>query len=419
MGLPAFCAGILPASIINTKTAAAAVAPPSAPSARSRSRAPSVMNLKTNHNHSGAHASSLNAARSTVATTAVMIPALLAIGAATWLYDLYSYRRRYSRSPAYHPSLLLRPSPATTALSDPANRIFNVRADRNILASGLMDHCHFDAEVLESQSRLICKLPRSRMKAMLEFFVGVKKEVDRAHGLLSPLPYDTPDIPAQAVEREWVQRCAGGLRAAAKAASLDPEMAREMDTAGAFEVWEVVVRNRCRGWVVEPYHLELNSLDDDDEMPFTWTNTRGQELKGFGGRWPKRGTTSFAGVRRSVRPPLPMRRRSTGGSGGMGGIRSPRLQSSEWGAVEPAVAPGVAGGWVAAGRANGLGGVPEGGSGWESIDGVRNVDVTGGGRTGYAGWGSGSPRTQMASPRSGRSGWEEAPRRTWGDGTAL
>jgi len=115
-----------------------------------------------------------------------------------------------------------------------------------------------------------------------------KRGCDRMHGLKSPLECGEEGTRASGIERDWVDLCAAGLGGiqgerqfggCQEGGSKDGKESEEY-----FEVWRGVVGNRCEGWVVEPEH-KFGSLEDDDEMPYTWDNSVCPGLKVFDGGW--------------------------------------------------------------------------------------------------------------------------------------
>jgi hypothetical protein len=200
-----------------------------------------------------------------MATT--FLPYFVCISLLTWAYDLYTSRRHFSPRPVAHHVLLFR-HPGLP-LSHPSTRIFNVRADRNILASGLLSHCFFEPELVEEDCRFLVKLPRRQMPEVLAWFMKVKGGCDKVQGLESPLDYGEEGTKAKRTERDWVDLCAAGLVGIQGERQFGGHQEVEYEEGGEwaeyFEVWRGVVRNRCEGWVVEPGH-EFGSLEDDDEV---------------------------------------------------------------------------------------------------------------------------------------------------------
>lgn len=231
---------------------------------------------------------------STLTSALTLIPCVIAISLFTAIQHLYINRRRLTPQPVSHPVLLFRDP--RHCLSHPANRVFNVRADRNILASAPLAHCFFEAELIESECRFVTRVDRDRMREVLAWMMEVKKGCDKTSGVDSPLPWGSQaNGPANVVEREWSRLCAKGLRkfggklwsgyGGEKKKKLNGKMmqngygrrgswwdeeddddSREDRGCDWFEVWEGVVVNRCAGWVVEPQHIGCVSLEDDDEV---------------------------------------------------------------------------------------------------------------------------------------------------------
>ena len=224
---------------------------------------------------------------SPLGTALTIIPCLLAISIFTALQHLYNTRRRLTATPIYHPVLLFRDP--RHCLSHPANRVFSVRADRNILASAPLAHCFFEAELVEEECRLVTRVDRRNMKEVLGWMMDVKRGCDKVAGLKSPLPWGSNEMEAEDIETEWVRLVARGLKRAGsrlwskletwKGAMYGGEddegrgwwyddQYEDEECEGWFEVWEAVVKNRCEGWVVEPEHQGYISLEDDDEVCF-------------------------------------------------------------------------------------------------------------------------------------------------------
>jgi hypothetical protein len=240
---------------------------------------------------------------SRLTTILTLLPCILAVSLFTTLHALYTNRRRLSAQPIDHPVLLFRDP--RHCLSHPANRVFNVRADRNILASAPLAHCFFEAELVESECRFVARVERKKWKEVLAYMMDVKRGCDKRAGLESPLQWGSEGTRASGVEEEWVRLVAKGLRRAGsrlwsgfEAAYRRPtpmtgrgrkgsvnghakgewereefvrrggywEEEEEEEEQGWFEVWEGVVANRCEGWVVEPEHSGCVSLEDDDEV---------------------------------------------------------------------------------------------------------------------------------------------------------
>ncbi|CCX17483.1 Protein of unknown function [Pyronema omphalodes CBS 100304] len=268
-------------------------------------------------------------------TALTIIPCILFISIFTALQHLYHTRRRLTPVPVSHPVLIFRDP--RHCLSHPGNRIFNVRSDRNILASAPLAHCFFQAELVEQECRFICRVDKEKMKDVLALMMKVKVSCDKAKGLGAPLPWGTEAGRAQEVEGEWTKVMAAGLRkfggrlfsgevrggkdrdrerrrrrrrssvASSRAGAggggwrqgwgwgedneeylgfEEEEEDKEDGKLGPwFEVWEGTVQNRCAGWVVEPQHDGLVSLEDDDEDPFTWVNIQRANLRAFDGEW--------------------------------------------------------------------------------------------------------------------------------------
>ncbi|KAF8532633.1 hypothetical protein BDD12DRAFT_901978 [Trichophaea hybrida] len=246
---------------------------------------------------------------STLTTALTIIPCVLAISLFTAIQHLYHTRRRLTSTPVSHPVLFFRDP--KHCLSHPANRVFNVRADRNILASAPLAHCFFEAELVESECVFVTKVDRRRMRDVLAWMMEVKKGCDKTTGVKSPLPWGSEAGQAITVEREWARLCAKGLRkfggrlwsgynekrtkgngyGGRRGSWWDEEWEEQRDDNedGWFEVWEGVVQNRCAGWVVEPQHTGIVSLEDDDEEPFTWVNIQRANMRVFDGEWMPRG----------------------------------------------------------------------------------------------------------------------------------
>ncbi|KAA8910799.1 hypothetical protein FN846DRAFT_904753 [Sphaerosporella brunnea] len=275
---------------------------------------------------------------SPLTTILTLLPCLLAVSLFTALQHLYHNRRRLTAEPIDHPVLIFRDP--RHCLSHPANRVFNVRADRNILASAPLAHCFFEAELVESECRFVARVERKKMKEVLAYMMEVKKGCDKGYAIQSPLPWGTEGTEAGDIEAEWVRRVTRGLRRAGGKLWSGFESAYKRPTPlpigrprkgsmnghaiggerrdwerdeyhrrggrgedrwweededlendeheGWFEVWEGVVSNRCEGWVVEPEHNGYVSLEDDDEDPFTWVNSIKSNLRIFDGAWVSR-----------------------------------------------------------------------------------------------------------------------------------
>lgn len=172
--------------------------------------------------------------------------------------------------------------------------------------------CFFDAEIISGgglgSPRRVgrvnigdAKEGGKEVRKVLRMMMEMKREVDKVYGVDSPLPWGTEGRPARRVMREWV--------AAVGKVLSEEEHAREMqkkrrekeksgkDVKGAMEkvgeevgekvegdedeekgggvekddkawieVWDVRIRNRCEGWVVEPWHEQWGGLEDDDEV---------------------------------------------------------------------------------------------------------------------------------------------------------
>jgi len=219
-------------------------------------------------------------------TATTLLPYFFCISFLTWAYDLYISRRHFSPQPVAHHVLLFR-HPGLP-LSHPSTRVFNVRADRNILASGLLSHCFFEPELAEEDCRFLVKLPRRRMPEVLAWFMKVKRGCDKMQWLESPLEYGEEGTKAKGIERDWVDLCAAGLVGMQGERQFGGRHEEGYEEGEGweeyFEVWKGVVRNRCEGWVVEPGH-KFGSLEDDDEMPYTWDNSVWPKLKVFDGEW--------------------------------------------------------------------------------------------------------------------------------------
>lgn len=166
---------------------------------------------------------------------------------------------------------------------------------------------------MEQDCRFVCRVDKEKMKDVLAMMMKVKVSCDKAKGLGAPLPWGTEPGRAAEVEGEWTRVMAAGLRkfggrlfsgevragkdrdrrrrrrrssvASTRAATggwrqgwgwgedneedLGFEVEEDTDDGKLgpwFEVWEGTVRNRCAGWVVEPQHDGLVSLEDDDEV---------------------------------------------------------------------------------------------------------------------------------------------------------
>lgn len=114
---------------------------------------------------------------------------------------------------------------------------------------------------MERDCRYVGRVRRGREeRGILRWMMRVKKQVDGEFGVGGVLPWGSEvKGETRGVGAEWVRRIARGLR---KRWGGDVEA----EVGGWFEVWEGVIVNRCTGWVVEPEHLGLASLEDDDEV---------------------------------------------------------------------------------------------------------------------------------------------------------
>lgn len=227
--------------------------------------------------------------RHPIQTALTLIPALLTLSLITVAANLYHNRRRLTPEPIHHPVLLFRDP--RHCLSHPGTRIFHVRGDRNILASGPLATCHFEPTLDKHSARLVARVPRSKLNRVLAYFIDLKQECDRRAGLGSPLPFATEGTPAGGIEKEWVRLAARGLQnngiltSGGNKPAPTTSPSQEWKKNGYVEIWEAVIINHCEGWVIEPDHVGILSLEDDDEDPFTWINSTTPEYKSFDGQW--------------------------------------------------------------------------------------------------------------------------------------
>lgn len=70
--------------------------------------------------------------------------------------------------------------------------------------------------------------------------------------------------------REWVSAVGRVLGEEEVGRKLRGGEGENDDVEGWMEVWDVRIRNRCEGWVVEPWHDGWGSLEDDDEVSYSF-----------------------------------------------------------------------------------------------------------------------------------------------------
>lgn len=89
--------------------------------------------------------------------------------------------------------------------------------------------------------------------------MDMKRSVDHVYGIQAPLPWGAEGRPARPVQREWVKAVGRWLK---EKEGGNVPFPGELTV----EIWDVRIQNRCEGWVVEPWHYGVGSLQDDDEV---------------------------------------------------------------------------------------------------------------------------------------------------------
>lgn len=183
---------------------------------------------------------------------------------------------RHSHPPSSHACILIAPAPPPTYIALPAtagewdsllshlrndgNRIFHLRPDTGVLASGNIGAAVDGGVYFVGTPRLVAKVPTRMWKVMLGIFKSVRAEIVET---FPPAKEKFWRRPKSWPEVEWVRRCAEVMAAAATA--------WEDTDEDCFEVWSVeaetmvpnvVVSETWDAWFGMGFSVEIVGIRD-------------------------------------------------------------------------------------------------------------------------------------------------------------